>query len=772
MKGTQEKVDLLTQKPQESGQDRLTVTWKDLEAIVEHGLDLKAIKNSIKKVESAVDGQLGDPGSKKKVDIPPSKKMKKEVNAAGRSKNQAYNNAPPPAEGSRANDKPKCLRCVGGGWHESSPEQCRCGYKHTKLPAGFHEGKLGSSKWWEVENAAIRMYNLKNCFKNSDWGILVTDWQQLSNDEKDKYRVATAPAEKKSPAGALADALATINLEGLSGAQAMEDKPEVMAAPAVALGSTQHMRGFPVKTPEEYEAEAQLPSASDADEMQRKLPMPAALAADLANCQSCDDGDDSDYDCPDGLESGSDSDDAEIPLDEMPEDVVEQPKRRRVAVTAAAAAIQDKFGVTDFSVKGKLHAGTMEAEAYDRAAKEEDAQWPHRRTAHSYGTDLTQEQEAVSDSEYLLASTQPWLGMAVNPWGDENEDGSWSQQRLFVDRTGYARLCKLYDEDEELRLEAGFVRVTFARCGEERDVLETELLWPDFTLVDQKIDKETKFCVLSEKTRVQWELMEMMVRHTMGDGAHMAPMGSVTGEFQLPFYYEKDQRWSYQPLKYVRKVDVAGLRARLKLKIMLAACKSESDARDELDSYGARRAPPARPPARTHKTVTRDGKGPSGHALRPETASAPLRLLHQTWPEGHFDPGRKEYQPSVFQGTYQTESDTNSVDTAQESTWLDPAQIAELAQKDGQTIFLVSNKQMHRYSYSAALGQRGECLPLLGWQSAGCSGGLLGTIRQHVADIITDEELTDLARLHLIEGPQQRTLRVLRTRATPRAKAV
>ncbi|KAK3280662.1 hypothetical protein CYMTET_11510 [Cymbomonas tetramitiformis] len=39
-------------------------------------------------------------------------------------------------------------------------------------------------------------------------------------------------------------------------------------------------------------------------------------------------------------------------------------------------------------------------------------------------------------------------------------------------------------------------------------------------------------------------------------------------------------------------------------------------------------------------------------------------------------------------------------------------------------------------------------------------------------DMIGGEELTDLARLHLIEGPQQGTLRVLRTRATPRAKAV
>ncbi|KAK3281563.1 hypothetical protein CYMTET_10652 [Cymbomonas tetramitiformis] len=203
MTGTQEKVDLLAQKPQEPGQDGLTymkmcqrrevqlntgkvvtdetlrtyiedcvenlrikifqtrvkeqlraqypppnkVTWKDLEAIVEvqdklkndveswiltflqeitrrcgcqystwearqHGLDLKAIKNSIKKVESVVEGQPGDPEGKNKVDTPPSKKMRKEVNVAERAKKPAYNNAPPPAESSR--DKPKCLRSFGG----------------------------------------------------------------------------------------------------------------------------------------------------------------------------------------------------------------------------------------------------------------------------------------------------------------------------------------------------------------------------------------------------------------------------------------------------------------------------------------------------------------------------------------------------------------------------------------------------------------------------------------------------------------------------------
>ncbi|KAK3236963.1 hypothetical protein CYMTET_52931 [Cymbomonas tetramitiformis] len=123
------------------------------------------------------------------------------------------------------------------------------------------------------------------------------------------------------------------------------------------------MRGFPVKTPEEFDAEAHVPRAPAADEMQRgvqlmasllkstrkvfhkmtagmvrqgyitaprdietlveladagQLPMPAALAADRGDCESDTDEDEED---PKSLVSGSDSDAEEIPLDEMPEDV-------------------------------------------------------------------------------------------------------------------------------------------------------------------------------------------------------------------------------------------------------------------------------------------------------------------------------------------------------------------------------------------------------------------------------------------------------------------
>ncbi|KAK3235498.1 hypothetical protein CYMTET_46298 [Cymbomonas tetramitiformis] len=427
--------------------------------------------------------------------------------------------------------------------------------------------------------------------------------------------------------------------------------------------------------------------------------------------------------------------------------------------------------------------------------------------------DLTRDQEArASDSEYLSASAQPWLGMAVNPWCDETGSGSWTQQRLFVDRTGYARLCKLYGKPEEMELEPGYVRVTFARCGEEKDVVETELLWPDFTLVDQKINKETKvasdtwvtrarwkkdsdpvvppdcqvhrdagrhtmaavqeslnvqqvyptgvvtgtlmwdkrghqFCVLSEKTRAHWELiMERLVRHTEGDSERMSPMGSVSGEFQLPFYYEKDQRWCHQPLKHVQKVDIVDLRARLRMKY---------------DEVGVG--------WQTGGSIVGWAIWPCLTSIQWQRQTEPLRLRHQMWLNEPFDP--ETMQPHTFQGTYEAESDTNSVDATIVSKWLDGAHVAELSRKDGQTVFLDSYKQMHRYAYSAAQGQRNAYLPL-GGQSAGCSGGLLGTIRQHFEDMLGGEDLTDLARRHMDAGLQQGTLHVLMTRATPRAKPV
>ncbi|KAK3248345.1 hypothetical protein CYMTET_42185 [Cymbomonas tetramitiformis] len=143
-------------------------------------------------------------------------------------------------------------------------------------------------------------------------------------------------------------------------------------------------------------------------------------------------------------------------------------------------------------------------------------------------------------------------------------------------------------------------------------------------------------------------------------------------------------------------------------------------------------------------------------------------------------------RPHVFQGTYEAESDTDSVDAAVGSKWLDPAQVTDMLRKDAQTVFLVryrrykgevlhnlgvcnkdrgkgvhtttlSSKQMRRYSYSAWQGQLEKHLPL-GGQSAGCSGGLLGTIRKHMEDILDGEDLTALIRRHMDVGLQQGTV--------------
>ncbi|KAK3232994.1 hypothetical protein CYMTET_56690 [Cymbomonas tetramitiformis] len=119
--------------------------------------------------------------------------------------------------------------------------------------------------------------------------------------------------------------------------------------------------------------------------------------------------------------------------------------------------------------------------------------------------DLTQEQEAESEADYMLASAQPWAGMAVNPWDHQDKKSSWSQQRLYIDRTGYARLCTLCEDDNGSEVDAGFVQVKFPRCGEWKTILETELLWPDFTLVDQKVDKETKVPSETWATRASYK---------------------------------------------------------------------------------------------------------------------------------------------------------------------------------------------------------------------------------------------------------------------------
>ncbi|KAK3247264.1 hypothetical protein CYMTET_43234 [Cymbomonas tetramitiformis] len=117
-----------------------------------------------------------------------------------------------------------------------------------------------------------------------------------------------------------------------------------------------------------------------------QLPMSVASAADRNEVHVNPDGDIDDEDALSGLESGSDSEDDEIPLDEMPDDMVEQTKKRRASITVAVAAVNDSHGVEDFGTKGRVHAGTMIEGHGLRLPQEEDAQWPHRGADYRYGT--------------------------------------------------------------------------------------------------------------------------------------------------------------------------------------------------------------------------------------------------------------------------------------------------------------------------------------------------------------------------------------------------
>ncbi|KAK3275011.1 hypothetical protein CYMTET_16839 [Cymbomonas tetramitiformis] len=141
---------------------------------------------------------------------------------------------------------------------------------------------LGSAKKYQSENAAMRMYNIKNHFKDSEWGILVVDWVKWPNVEKETYRMSQVLSEDEGTdeefeAQAVERDVTYQTLRSHADAQVSQEKTEVVAAPAVALGSFQRMRCFPVKTPEEFEAEAQVPPASAAGVLERKVQLMASL---------------------------------------------------------------------------------------------------------------------------------------------------------------------------------------------------------------------------------------------------------------------------------------------------------------------------------------------------------------------------------------------------------------------------------------------------------------------------------------------------------------
>ncbi|KAK3266407.1 hypothetical protein CYMTET_24964 [Cymbomonas tetramitiformis] len=369
--------------------------------------------------------------------------IRKEVNAAERANKQAYNNAPPPtlqqpeAAVDVSNEEKDKYRITpqtpaekknpsGKADSLKAEYQGMVAARQTGSRAGSVRSQVLSEDEGSDEDAAVA-------------GVAERDIYSAGAHEVNHREVPGPglPAATSSRAGsavvdeagveALAGELGTLRLSGHAEAQIMQKKTEMTAAPAVALGSTQKMRGFPVKTPGEFEAEAQIPLAPAADEMQRKVQLTASLLKSTRaafhkvfvlgswrraesrpperlrhwwswqvpgsfRCQQlwrlrrgdcedergdCEDEDSEDEEDLESLLSGSDSEDEEVPLDEMPADVLDQPKRRRTSIIVAAAAVQNNHGVEDFSTRGRVHAGTMEADRCLRVAEGEDVQWAH-----------------------------------------------------------------------------------------------------------------------------------------------------------------------------------------------------------------------------------------------------------------------------------------------------------------------------------------------------------------------------------------------------------
>ncbi|KAK3242447.1 hypothetical protein CYMTET_47863, partial [Cymbomonas tetramitiformis] len=158
---------------------------------------------------------------------------------------------------------------------------------------------------------------------------------------------------------------------------------------------------------------------------------------------------------------------------------------------------------------------------------------------------------------------------------------------------------------------------------------------------------------------------------------------------------------------------------------------------------------------------------------------APLRLINQTWDNGPFDP--RTMLPSTFQGTYEPESETGSVDTTTQSVWLDAEQVADIKiqqptqwsavpvgemqlgprersadycsqqQADAQICFL-ARPNMARWADTCRLGDNPWAVVADSWAQ------YVTAWRACVED---GDELAAAIQRHVAVGVQQRTLHVL-----------
>ncbi|KAK3286464.1 hypothetical protein CYMTET_5966 [Cymbomonas tetramitiformis] len=382
------------------------------------GLDLAALVSAMRRSGSAskTGDRRRDPKKKEQAQHggDDAKRPAREVNNAERQK-PSYSKVPPPD----ASKKFQCDWCFTRLPHP--PERCYTGCRDARVPPNFHKDRQ-NSKWPdEVKNAQMRAYNIAHRFDKHKMGITTKEWLKLP-EAKQKQQHSSSSSSKWLPVPRLRrnspqncqaeyeedeqDCPAGGGLEGGHGV-GIGHAPSLQASAAVALGSTQQMRGFQVKTPEEFDRAAQVPRAVPPDVLSRKVHLLASnlrssvracsqIAAILISQNAID--------LPKDIENllaleelmGKDPNDAteqptevneheledthatatqgvrreadgsghcateEVPLDEMPNGVVDS-----AAARCAAAAYVDDLGVVDFSDHGHVRAGTIKTSAYD-----------------------------------------------------------------------------------------------------------------------------------------------------------------------------------------------------------------------------------------------------------------------------------------------------------------------------------------------------------------------------------------------------------------------
>ncbi|KAK3259298.1 hypothetical protein CYMTET_31700 [Cymbomonas tetramitiformis] len=430
---------------------RLTCVYSCYEAR-QLGLELAELVSSMRRSSSArkAGDRRRDP--KKKEPAQPggddARKPSREVNNAERHK-LTYGRVPPPD----ASKEFQCDYCFTRLPH--SPERCYTGCRDARVPPNFHKDRQNSKYPNEVKNAQMRAYNIAHRFENHKMWITTKEWLKLpeakqKQQQQQQQQVAASAEVKEKLAAELTGLQTGTPAKGGKGAEAQaqsedgddeaeyysnfnqqaeyeeDDRdcltgeglgdsdcagvshaPELQARAAVALGGTQKMQGFKVKTPEKFDKAAQVPRAVPPNVLSRKFHLLASnlrssmrtcsqiaaillsqrtidLPKDIENLLALEElmGNEpesaveqptevNEHELEDmhatvvqGVEEEAESAerqvDEELPLDEMPDGVVDS-----VTARCAAAACVNDLGVVDFSDHGHARAGTIKTRAYD-----------------------------------------------------------------------------------------------------------------------------------------------------------------------------------------------------------------------------------------------------------------------------------------------------------------------------------------------------------------------------------------------------------------------